>query len=447
MGVIGSMLLDPTAIDLVTSKLSGHHFVESYLGKIYDGIVLLKEMGKRTGDVIVICDELPKLLGAEVMATDGRNFKADVLKIFNTVPNAAHALYYADIVRECADRRALQLLGTKLLKAVENIARETPASELAELYAMELTNLGIPTEQPATDFGDIARQAVATLQREQSKGTARGVYMGLEELDVPNGPLLPSELMVIAARPGAGKTALGLQMLLHNATHQRPCLFVSLEMKDQELAMRYLCKAAEIDSIEIRKGTATPKDLAKLVEAANDCTFPLRVYSPPKATMQQIKAAIRHARIAHGIELVCVDYVGRIRPSKDERFLPRHEQIGIYIEGLKTLAKELDIAVIALAQLNRKAGDEVPQMHHLAESGTIEREADMILLLHHPEVEGKPPVVRESKIIVAKQRHGQIGVIRVGWRPSTTEFVSLCEAMAEKNYDERFDSFNNGGVY
>ena len=242
---------------------------------------------------------------------------------------------------------------------------------------------------------------------------------------------------------------LGLQSAIHNAQQGRRGLFVSLEMKDRELALRYVCQNADVDSINLRKGTLTTDELDEMQRVADAANLPLRLYAPERhATFADIKGAVRHAQMVHGIEAVYVDYIGRIRPMKDERHLKRNEQVGEWIIGFKSLAKELDIPVVVIAQLNRDSDKEKPHMAHLAESSDLEREADMILFLHHPLPEtpadkqawAKSPV-KKAVVTIGKHRHGLTGDVVVGWKPSRTLFIDEQPAELCKSYNGSFASY------
>lgn len=434
MAVLSSIVIDPQAIVIVSPVLSGRHFIDQQLGKLYDVLLMLHESGRKINDPLVLKRELPKC------GVDAKLCEVSFLvQLINATPHAAHARYYAEQIRRLSDLRQLQGIAHGLARRTEK--PDVEPAELAELTAMELGALGINAPVQALDFGEIARQAVRQLRIDLESGKRGGVFSGLESLDSSIGPLMRGELGIIAARPSEGKTVLGLQASLYNAQKGRPSLFVSLEMKDRELAFRYLCKAAGVDSVDLRKGAATLKELDALQDASEQIHFPLRVYAPHKATFAEIKAAVRHAKIVHGSEMVCIDYLGRITPARDERHLKRHEVTSDWIIGSKTLAKELDMPTWLIVQLNREGAKDIPQLHHLAESGDIEREADMVLMIHHPPMSDQekrdPPEIREAHIIVAKQRHGMKGIVKVGWRPKSTEFMEM-PVTAMSNYNSDF---------
>ena len=242
---------------------------------------------------------------------------------------------------------------------------------------------------------------------------------------------MPGELGILAARPAMGKTALAMQKALHNARQGRRVLFVSLEMRNRELARRLLCQEAELDSRLLRGRRVDAAARARLQAAHEELAgLPIRLWDPASATLAEIRGVARHMRATGGLYLLIVDYLGLIKPSADSKRLQRHEQVQQTSAGLKELAKELCIPVLALCQLNREADGEEPRLSHLRESGAIEQDADMVLLLHHPEREQSKSGNQKKRIaylIIGKHRHGETGRIKLQWHPSETRFSTFAE--------------------
>jgi len=194
-------------------------------------------------------------------------------------------------------------------------------------------------------------------------------------------------------------------------------------MRDLELVARMLCGRALVDSRALRSRRLGPNDRERLVDAtiaAGDLA--LRVWAPSMATLADIRAVARQTKRQYGLRLLVVDYIGIVRPSADERKLQPHERISAVSAGLKALAKELDMPVIACCQLNREAGDGEPKLSHLRDSGAIEQDADIVLLLDHEQAEVNETDWRPCKLIVAKHRHGETGDVRLRWHPRETRF-------------------------
>jgi replicative DNA helicase len=201
-------------------------------------------------------------------------------------------------------------------------------------------------------------------------------------------------------------------------------------MRDAELVRRILCSRADTDSRDLRSGTLDKRQRESLVGAMLSLDgLPLRVWSPASASLAEIRAVARHEKATAGLGLLVVDYVGVVRP--DDRRLPRYEQVSQISSGLKALAKELETPIIALAQLNREADGNEPKLSHLRESGSIEQDADVVLLVHHPQTTGvsRGDGIRTAHVIVAKHRHGETGRVSLFWDPRATRFSSSSQFM------------------
>jgi replicative DNA helicase len=258
---------------------------------------------------------------------------------------------------------------------------------------------------------------------------------GLDTIDNSLGGLFPGELTVVAARTSNGKTALALQIAEHNAERNRPVLFFSLEMTATELGQRLLCGRTQVDNRDVRKGTVGADDVARLIgETKILATLPLWVWARYGTTLAMIRglSQIHHSR--HGIRMIVVDYIARVKRT-DFR-MERREFIGEITNGLKDLAKELNVPVLALSQLNREAEGETPSLAMLSESSSVENDADAVLFLHrdreHP----------ETKLIIAKQRHGVTGTFSLYFDGPRTRFLDERPAETCSNYTSSFRDFN-----
>jgi replicative DNA helicase len=262
-----------------------------------------------------------------------------------------------------------------------------------------------------------------------------GIETGFKDLDSLTGGLHNSELVILAARPSMGKTALALNMAEYVAIELNiTVLFVSLEMSSLELADRLLCSRARVDSHRLRNGTISNDDRRKLVERAGEISqAPLFVDDTPSRNMTEIAATARRLKRKNELGLIVIDYLQLIDPDnlRDQR----QEQVARIARRLKGLARELEVPVLCLAQLNRQAEvakENRPRLSHLRESGAIEQDADTVMLLHRPD--RYEPGQHEGiiEIIVAKQRNGPTGDIKLAWLSKFTRF----EDLAHKPYDE-----------
>ncbi|WDI42107.1 DnaB-like helicase C-terminal domain-containing protein [Bremerella sp. P1] len=229
---------------------------------------------------------------------------------------------------------------------------------------------------------------------------------GLQSHDEMCGGFLGSEMIILAGRPGEGKTVFGMQISKHAAMRGTKTLFVSLEMKDQELVSRMLCGMSGVNSLLIRNGTYTEDHTLQIEEASSTIgVLPLYVWDKAASTVAKIRAVAKQMKSDDSLDFLVVDYLGKVKPS-DYR-VSRVDQIGQIARDLKDLAKELDIPVLVLCQLNRGADDEVPKLKNLADSADVEREADVVLFLHPDRKSGR------TKLIIAKHRHGETGLLEI----------------------------------
>jgi replicative DNA helicase len=272
------------------------------------------------------------------------------------------------------------------------------------------------------------------------------VETGFPDLDHLLGGLHQSELTILAARPSMGKTALAMNIGEHVAIATRePVLFISLEMSSVELIDRMLCSLAQVNSHRMRAGTVRHEDRQRLVDkAAEISAAPLYVDDSPSRTVTEIAAAARRTTKKEGkLGLVIIDYLQLIEPDNPRD--PRQEQVAKIARRLKGLAREIKVPVLCLAQLNRQAEatreNHRPRLSHLRESGAIEQDADVVMFVHREEYyrsgDEQEEVAGQAEIIVAKQRNGPVGDVKLMWQKEYTRFVSP----AVRSYDE-LEQFN-----
>jgi replicative DNA helicase len=286
----------------------------------------------------------------------------------------------------------------------------------------------------------------ARMKHEHALG---GVETGFTDLDTLCGGLHNSELIILAARPSMGKTAFAMNIAEHVAiATKQPVLFVSLEMACLELADRLLCSAAQVNGHRLRNGTISQEDRRRLVQkSAEISSSPLYIDDTPGRTLTEIAAVARRLKRRKGLSLVVIDYLQLIEPDNPRD--PRQEQVARIARRLKMMSRELDIPVLCLAQLNRQAEvsrDNRPRLNHLRESGAIEQDADVVMFVHREEYyqttdEDRERVKGQAEIIIAKQRNGPIGDIKLLWQHDFTRFVNL----EHRPYDE-FEQFSASSV-
>jgi replicative DNA helicase len=373
---------------------------------------------------------------------------AYLAEIARAVPTAAHAEYYARIVHEKAMVRSLIFSSTDILKDAHDETID-PREMLSRAEERIFAILDEKSGAAISSIRDVLQESLLRIDaRMKQDASLGGLATGLTDFDGMTGGLHGSELIILAARPSMGKTALAMNMAEHAAIQeQSPTLFVSLEMSAIELGDRLLCSVARVNSSRLRNGTITNEDRRKLVEkAAEISAAPLYVDDSPSRTMTEIAAAARRLKRRDGLGLIVIDYLQLIEPDNPRD--PRQEQVAKIARRLKGLARELDVPVLCLSQLNRQAEaskDNKPKLSHLRESGAIEQDADVVMFVHREEYyqtneEDRARVAGEADLIIAKQRNGPIGDVKLTWLRDFTRFESAAPKAHEafENYNSEF---------
>ncbi|MFM9024412.1 MAG: replicative DNA helicase [Planctomycetaceae bacterium] len=436
--ILGSILLKPDVCDDIALVIRVEDFFDESHQILYRHLLELHDSGKRVDATIVLerlrtKGDLERVGGAAALS-----------EVIESVPHAAHAAHYAQIVRDKSMLRSLIEAGTDILRDAYEAADE-PRQLLARaeerIFSILERRSSAEAKTIQAVLEDVMVRMDARMKHEHAIG---GVETGFTELDTLCGGLHNSELVILAARPSMGKTALAMNIAEHVAiTLRQPVLFVSLEMACLELADRLLCSAAQVNGHRLRNGTISQEDRRRLVQKSAEIgTAPLYIDDTPGRTLTEIAAVARRLKRKHGLALVVIDYLQLIEPDNPRD--PRQEQVARIARRLKTMCRELDIPVLCLAQLNRQAEqsrDNRPRLNHLRESGAIEQDADVVMFVHREEsdqtnAEDRERVKGSAEIIVAKQRNGPIGDIKLLWQHDYTRFVNL----EHRPYDE-FEAF------
>jgi replicative DNA helicase len=413
--VLSCMLRDNRVInDVVQILPTKEYFYADAHQKLFETIIQINDKGGKPVDLVTLGEAL--LQRGYVEDIGGLSYLGE---IFDTSGSAANAEYYAQIVRDKAMVRGLILASNEILTAAYK--QSMPAEEL--VASAERQILDVAEKAVASNLYTLEEAIRETYKRIDKRAlgqemTFSGLSTGFTDLNELIAGLHPSELVIVAARPSVGKTSFALNMALNVASIERqPVFFVSLEQSRIELAERLLCCHARVDSHRLRKGTLTADDIQQLIEASNQLSSAkLFIDDSPGQGMLRIAANARRLKLRHGIKLVVIDYLQLIEP--ENRRDPRQEQVAQISRRLKYLAKELDIPVVALAQVNRASEDRQdhrPRLSDLRESGSIEADADAVLLLHRPD--RYEPGQHEGiiEVIVAKNRNGPIGEITLAY--------------------------------
>ncbi len=420
---IGGMLLSKDAVADVIESVRGVDFYTPKHELIFDATVALYARGEPT-DVIAVTDELVKR--GDLARAGGAEYLHTLTAL---VPTAANAGYYASIVAEKAVLRRLVEAGTRIARmgyASEGEVTDLVNAAQSEIYAV---HQGTETEDYVPLSVAVAAASDEIDAAKSRGGTMVGVPTGFAELDELTNGLHGGQLIVVAARPAVGKSTLGLDIARSaSIRHKLPSIIFSLEMGRSEIAMRLLSAEASVPMHHMRKGTVDDRDwrnMAATMGRVNDA--PLYIDDSPNMTLVEIRAKCRRLKQRAGLKLVVIDYLQLMTSGK--RVESRQQEVSEFSRALKLLAKELEVPVIAISQLNRgpeQRTDKKPMISDLRESGSIEQDADMVILLHRDDVyDPTGPRQGEADFIVAKHRNGPTRTIAVAFHGMYSRFADL----------------------
>ena len=395
-------LMSPISIDQMSAIISGDDFFDSQFGELF-GLMVNRRSLELPTEPVALLPDAKHIFGPEV----ARGVIGDLI---GNVPGIHHAKYYADQVKKYSKLRELELIASEIKQACSS--GETPES-IAASVEHRISQIGTAKASYESTAYEAGMELIESLEDSKS---GRPVMVGIDLVDRTVGGFMPGELVILAARPGCGKTSLAMQVVENLTNQNRPALFVSLEMRRTELIARVLCGMTDVDSRQVRSGNLELEDIGKLADATKTLDGqPLTIFDPPTSTLPQIKAMAKMIKGISGLEMLCVDYIGLVKP-RDARS-QRSEQVSEIVGGLKRMAKELEVPVLALSQLNRMADGSEPRLSHLSLSGSVEQDADIVMLLHR-ESENS----HDFKLIIGKHRHGETGSMAIQFDPSTTSF-------------------------
>lgn len=420
---IGGMLLSKDAVADVIETVRGADFYIPKHETIFDAVLTLYSHGEPT-DVIAVTDELTKT--GQLSRAGGAEYLHTLTAL---VPTAANAGFYSSIVAEKAVLRRLVEAGTRIVQmgyASEGEVVDLVNNAQAEIYAV---TGGVESEDfiPLTEAVTTAIDEIEAARGRD--GQMIGVPTGFTELDELTNGLHPGQMIIIAARPAIGKSTLGLDIARSAAIkHDLPTIIFSLEMGRSEIAMRLLSAEAAVPLQHMRKGTVHANDWTTIAQTRgriNDA--PLYIDDSPNMTLVEIRAKCRRLKQRVGLKIVIIDYLQLMTSGK--KVESRQQEVSEFSRALKLLAKELEVPVIAISQLNRgpeQRADKKPALSDLRESGSLEQDADMVILLHRESAyEADNPRAGEADLIVAKHRNGPTRTVTVGFHGHFSRFVDL----------------------
>ncbi|MDV6030377.1 MAG: AAA family ATPase [Phycisphaera sp. RhM] len=413
--LFAGVMIDPTTLDEVCEIATGSQFESKALGRAFDLIADRYAAKLPVADLTVLIPELRK---AGIIADLGG--AAGLGKLVNHVPNAGSVIYHATEVNRLWRLRQLRAM----LSDIESEA-DDPAADPDQLIAK--------IEAKSIDVINRGKDATVSLQQmmfnladqldaDREAGILPGVSTGFESIDNTAGGMFPGEMIVLAARTSIGKTAMGLQLALTAARDGRNVLMLSLEMPELQLAQRIAAGQVGVSLTDQRTANHTQTDTDRIRQFAYEQRdVNLMIRPARRATVAQIAGYARATKATTGLDLVVIDYLQLIAPR--DRKTPRYEQVTEISSEIKTLATELNIPVLALAQLNRQGEGDAPKLNHLRESGAIEQDADSVWFLHRARDS------TETQFIIEKNRQGPRGTIAMVFDTDKCEFrePSICE--------------------
>lgn len=412
IGVLGSLMLLGSGFAEVDAMLSPSDFYDEAHERIFKAMKKIVATGKPLDGMLV---RSTLKASGDLESIGGEYYLA---KVLNAVPNAANLTYYAEIVANKALARRMIVEATELLRKAYDERSEaadlvTDFEAAADRLASRSSTAGLPLT-----IADSAKQVIDRLKQPEGVSSSRA-FFGVRKIDEGLGPILGGEVCIVAARTSMGKTSLVQGVLRHAANNNKPALLISLEMQHTEIASRELSRAANVDSRRIRNNELSQDDLENLDLAQRSFVgLPFFTWSPAKASLSEIRSYVIHSRAKLGIQVLGVDYIGLIdEPSKFKG--QRRDHLAEVSRGMKRLAKELDIPLFVLCQLNREADKEIPSLAMLRECGAIEEDADHVLFIYATDQDGDD----HRHLKVAKFRAGACGDIRLGWDGKRFEFT------------------------
>ncbi len=423
--ILGGILLDNHAVNSVLEILEAGDFYSEAHRKIFSSIVDLSEKNEPS-DLITLSNIL-----RDKKQIDNVGGMAYLASLVDNVPSAANIAYYSKIVKEKSILRRLIGASTEILNKSYNTTEDVEnVLDDAEHAIFEISENKIkPSFFPLKDIIKDSFKAIEKLY--EKKALITGITTGFEELDRLTAGFQKSELIIIAGRPSMGKTALAINMAQNAAIEMGiPIALFSLEMSKEQLAIRMLSSEARVDSQRLRKGFLGETDWPKLTTAAGRLSdASIYIDDTPAISVLEMKAKSRRLKAEKGLGLIVLDYLQLMRGRNTS--LPREQEISEISRSLKALAKELDVPVVALSQLNRQVEartDKRPYMADLRESGAIEQDADVILFIYRDELYNKSednPEKGLAEIIIGKQRNGPTGKVKLAFLNEYTRFENL----------------------
>lgn len=423
--VIGSMIMDKDAIIVAMELLVKDDFYHQQYGALFESIVELYGIGQPVDPVTLQNKLREKNVPEEISSQE---FVRELLRM---VPTSANVKYYVNIVKDNSTKR-------KLIRCMEEIENECYAGKESLENLLDKTEhdvFALLSKRTSGEYVPIRQVVMNALERiekaSKQEGSVTGIPTGFVDLDYRTAGLQPSDLILIAARPSMGKTALVLNIAQYVAFHEKMCAAVfSLEMSKEQLVNRLFSLESRVDAQALRTGNLSDADWEKLIEGADTIgNSSLIIDDTPGISVSEMRSKCRKYKLEHDLKLIIIDYLQLMSGSAQRAGESRQQEISEISRSLKALARELNVPVIALSQLSRaveQRPDHRPMLSDLRESGAIEQDADVVMFIYRDDYYNKDSEMKGiSEIIVAKQRNGPIGTVNLAWLPEYTKFANL----------------------
>jgi replicative DNA helicase len=423
MAVLGSMLLEEDAISVACESLDADNFYKGAHRKIFEAISSLYSLNKAV-DLITLTDELKR--NGTLEEIGGVSY---LTSLANAVPTAANVGHYVNIVKEKSILRTLINSATRIVSlCYESEGNVDEVVDSAERFIFEVSDK--KTQGTYVSLKEIVKDSIETIDMlYQKKAHVTGIPTGYIDFDSKTAGLQQSDLIVIAGRPSMGKSALALGIAEYAGVVEKiPLAMFSLEMSKEQLVQRMLCAHARVDAHKVRTGYLATSDWPRLTAAAGKLSeAPIFIDDSPSISVMELRAKARRLKAHHDIKLIILDYLQLMRGSANIE--NRQQEISEISRSLKALARELNVPVIAISQLSRAVEartDHRPQLSDLRESGAIEQDADVVVLLLREEYYNSTSENQGvAEVVIAKQRNGPVGSMKLAFIKEYTRFENI----------------------
>lgn len=425
-GVLGGMMLNKEAIADVVERLVSDDFYRPAHAQIFDAILKLYGEGKEI-DPVIVASRLER--DGQLDGVGGAPYLHSIIQ---RTPTSANVGYYANIVAEKAVLRRLVQAGTKIVQlgysGIEGAEVETVVDN-AQQEMYKITDNASSEDYQV--FSELLDETIAEIdEKENEGGLSLGVPTGFVDLDDMTNGLHGGQMIIVAARPGVGKSTLALDFMRScSIKHNKTSALFSLEMSKSEVMMRIFSAEAEVHLSAMRGGKMEDADWERLTRRISEIDqAPIFIDDSPNLTMMEIRAKARRLKQQHDLQLVVVDYLQLM--SSGKKVESRQQEVSEFSRQLKLLAKEVDVPVVAISQLNRgvesRGDDALPRVSDLRESGSLEQDADMVMLINRPDSANRDHErAGEADIILAKHRGGPIGTVTVAHQLQYSKFSDM----------------------